>query len=72
MDDKAEKTTKEYKKRGMGQVEPWVITTLGVVHGRFEIWLFSLDKHVAKAIYATIGRCLLKARAMVNAPPLGN
>jgi len=25
-----------------------------------------------KAIYATIGRCLLKARAMVNAPPLGN
>jgi len=65
--------TKEYKKRGMGQVEPsWVITTLGVVHGRFEIWLFGLDKHVAKAIYATRGRCLLKARAMVNAPPLWN
>jgi len=56
----------------MGQVEPWVIITLGVVHGRFEIWLFSLDKHVAKAVYATIGRYLLKAQAIVNAPPLGN
>jgi len=65
-------TIQEYTDRGMGQVEPWVITTLGVFHGRFVIWLDSLDKHLAKAIYATIGRCLLKARAMVNAPPLGN
>jgi len=35
----------------------------------------SLDKlvvHVEKAIYATIGRCLLKARVMVIVPPLGN
>jgi len=36
MKDKAGKTAKEYKKRGMGYVESWVITTLGVVHGRFE------------------------------------
>jgi len=28
MEDKAGKTAKEYKKRGMGYVEPWVITTL--------------------------------------------
>jgi len=52
------KKAKEYKKRGMGYVEPWVITTLGVVHGRFETWLNDQDQYVAKAIYATIGRCL--------------
>jgi len=66
LEDKAGKTAKEYKKRGMGYVEPWVITTFGVVHGRFEARLSDLDHYVAKAIYATIGRCLLKARAMVN------
>jgi len=54
MEDKAGKTAKEYKKRGMGYVEPWVITTLGVVYRRFEIWLSNLDQYVAKAIYATI------------------
>jgi len=61
MEDKAGKTAKEYKKRGMGYVEPWVTTILGVVHRRFETWLSNLDHslYVAKAIYATIGKCLL-------------
>jgi len=69
MEDKTEKTAKECKKRGIRQVEPWVITTLGVVHGRFETWLSNLVRqlYVEKAIYTKIlGRCLLKARAMVN------
>jgi len=72
MEDKTEKTAKEYyKKRGMGQVEP-CLGHNNTGGGSWQIpskheWLSNLDKYVEKAIYATIGRCLvLKARAMVQ------
>jgi len=72
------KTAKEYKKRGMGYKRGAIMMGhYNIGGGSWKVRNMAhlttkTTQYVAKAIDATIGRCLLKARAMVNVPPLGN
>ena len=56
-----------YARKGVLGVTPWVLTTLGVVHGVFERWLDTLAGGIRCAVTAALAKSLLRARALAAA-----
>ncbi len=63
---------KEFSKRGIFGVMPWICTTLGAIHPAFDKWIDTLERRKAREIRAAIGWSLLKARARIAAHRDGN